>query len=226
MTRDERPSVLLTGFGPFPGVPSNASGVLAGRLAEAARARFPARRFSAETLPAEWRAAPRRLTALLDEARPVLSLHFGVSQAALGFVIETHARNAARPAPDARGAPPRGPRVIENGADSLPATFPADAILANLLAAGLPARLSRDAGAYLCNAVLYHALHRGAARPEMTGFVHIPESLARANSLDWENAIKGGLAILEACLLERVSMGPSRVTVLRSAIWTVTDLKR
>lgn len=213
VANDERHSVLLTGFGPFPGVAVNASGVLASRLAEAARARFPGYRFTAASLPTEWEAAPRLLAALLDETRPVLSLHFGVSRTAQGFVIETQARNEARPALDACGARPLAVCVIENGAERLPSTLPAEGILARLAAAGLPTRLSQDAGGYLCNAVFYHALCRGRARPEMTGFVHIPVSLseesrdprpaldAPASLLSWGQAIAGGLAIVESCLV-------------------------
>lgn len=204
-------AVLLTGFGPFPGVPENASGVLAARLAEAARSRFPGYRFLAETLPAEWEAAPRRLAVLLDETRPILSLHFGVSRGAQGFVIETQARNEARAALDACGAGPLASCVIENGADCLFSTFPADEILANLATAGLPARLSQDAGGYLCNAVLYHALCRGAARPGITGFIHVPVDFdgdgPAVTALTWSQAIEGGLAIVAACI-ERAERGP------------------
>ena len=55
-----RPIVLLTGFGPFPGVPENATAVLVPRLAKAARELFPTYDFVAEILPTEWTAAPQK----------------------------------------------------------------------------------------------------------------------------------------------------------------------
>ncbi len=107
------------------------------------------------------------------------------------------------------------PRIVEKGPDSLAANLPAEEIVARLGALGLPARLSNDAGAYLCNTALYTALALagdGRAAPAI-GFVHIPVSLERRSSdlpprggrLDWEGALAGGLEIIRACLGRPVS---------------------
>ncbi len=217
-----RPAILLTGFGPFPGVPINATSLLAPRLAAAARERFPGYRVVSHLLPTEWRAAPEVLDAALAETRPVLALHFGVSSRAYGFTLEMRARNHCSHAPDACGELPAQACIAADGPQFLPASIPAHAIVAGLRRRGIAASLSRDAGAYLCNAVLYHALSKSADRPRArrAGFVHLPSDLvdvgpgahARAAvgcSLDWTSAIDGGLHIIAAALGRPQAVGPA-----------------
>jgi pyroglutamyl-peptidase len=219
-----RATILLTGFGPFPGVPENASAILVPKLAHLVARRFHSHRVVARILPTEWDAAPQRLAAHYSRERPCLGLHFGVSERATGFVIETLARNVRGDLPDAAGAMPRAPCIVEKGPESLMTNLPADEIVARLGALGLPARVSCDAGAYLCNATLYTALGLAAesrAAPAI-GFVHIPVSLERRAAvarlgdrrLDWEGALAGGLEIIRACLGRPV---PARTDPVRDA---------
>jgi pyroglutamyl-peptidase len=205
--RGNRPALLITGFGPYPGYPSNASGLLAERLAEAAARRFPAYRIRAATLPTEWAAGPDRLAQLTDEIRPAIALHFGISRRAKGFVIETRARNVAAPTRDASGALPPDACVLRTGPDMITSTWPAGRIVARLRRLGLPAALSHDAGRYLCNAILYHSLaaadRAASGGGSRRGFVHIPPTLDEGMhrcQLDWNGAVAGGLEIVAACL--------------------------
>ena len=50
--------------------------------------------------------------------------------------------------------------------------IPAAEIAAKIRRAGIAARISHDAGAYLCNATLYETLQRQKDLP--AGFIHIP----------------------------------------------------
>jgi pyroglutamyl-peptidase len=211
-----RPIVLITGFGPFPGQPRNASSLLAEAVAAEAQSLVPGYAFKAATLPTEWETGPRVLGALLVELEPVIALHFGVSSRATGFVVETRARNERSPTPDACGAAPADCQVDIYGPDALSASLPARLIVDRLRRRGLPAQLSRDAGAYLCNAVLYHSLAdarrrsaNGAGAGLRRGFVHLPDRLlagpgtsarrAAPSRLDWEGAVAGGLEIVSVC---------------------------
>lgn len=200
-------TILLTGFGPFPGVPENASAALVPKLAHLVARRFRAHRVVARVLPTEWEGAAHRLAAHYAREKPCLGLHFGVSERATGFVIETLARNACAALPDAVGALPRTPRIAEHGPETRPATLPVDEILVRLGALGIPASRSEDAGAFLCNATLYAALGlAGEGATPAIGFLHIPVALerrasgARERRLDWEGALTGGLEIVRACL--------------------------
>lgn len=209
-----RTSILITGFGPFPGLAENATGWLVPKLAAAAQRRFANCDVTAEILPTEWEAAPRRLGELMVEANPAISLHFGVSRIASGFVIETCGRNVRSQLQDACGALPGSSCIADNGAEILDCTFPAAAILERLEQMGLPARLSENAGSYLCNAVLYQSLVHAAKAPKvrLAGFIHLPAALAGvedSNSaeispslLDPDSALSGALQIISVCLDE------------------------
>ena len=220
-----RPVVLVTGFGPFPGAPVNASSELAHALARVATGSLPGYRVEAATLPTEWQSGPRALAALLDKHDPIVAVHFGVSRRAKGFVIEQRAVNATGAVCDAVNALPLDPCVTPDGPDTLAATLPTAMIIARLRGLGLPVQASRDAGTYLCNAVLYNSL-ADARRPSdgrtnsRRGFVHLPDRLlpgerrgarrAVPSDLDWSGAIEGGLAILACCVgyNGRVSIRP------------------
>jgi pyroglutamyl-peptidase len=203
-------TVLLTGFGPFPGVPVNATSVYVPQLAEAARQRFPEAAVIAEVLPTEWHEAPRRLEALLAAHEPALALHFGVSAEARGFVIETTARNLTCAKADACGALPPSLEVLAGAPESIATALPAGLIAARLTVQGWPAAVSVDAGNYLCNAVLYRSLHHAATRAPRPSavFVHLPASLADHEPaaagpkcpLSWAGALAGGVEIIAVCL--------------------------
>lgn len=208
---EARTTVLVTGFGPFPGVPVNATMRLVPALAERIPQLFPGVRLASEILATEWLSAPRRLEAVLAKVRPDLVLHIGVSSRARGFEIESRARNACMASPDASGALPPAAGVRADGAEHLAASLPVRHIVARLRRRGIPAYVSRDAGAYLCNATLYHSLASAREVPgRRVGFIHVPATLARpgganrgrtgACPLTWEQAVAGGLEILAACL--------------------------
>lgn len=196
-----RQTVLLTGFGPFPGVAENATASLVPGLAERAAEAFPAYHFITDILPTEWRAAPERLAALLARVRPMLVLHFGVARGLSALRIETQGLNTCRSEADGCGAPPIAAELEAEGTWARAVTIPTSDIVARLERAGLPVELSDDAGGYLCNAVLYHSLaHAGAADvPPATGFIHIPADLSKP-PLTFEATLTGGLEIIRACL--------------------------
>jgi len=207
----QRQVILLTGFGPFPGVPENASALLVRDLEEAAQRHWPEYHIQGAILPTEWRAGPATARELLAAARPVVTLHFGVSRQASGFTIETRGLNFARPVTDAAGLLPPSERLAPDGPEELVSNFPAQRIVQRLRRRSLPAVLSHDAGGYLCNAVLYHSLDRARQVdwPIRCGFVHLPASLSRTSapdytptSLDWEQAVAGGLEIIAATIDE------------------------
>ena len=202
-----RPTILLTGFGPFPSVPVNASWALVERLAPAASKAFPGYRVVAEQLSTEWHGGTRRLVELLAETEPDLALHFGVSRKASGFVIETRGYNSLCAVADACGTTPDADACLVDGAPAtLAAQLPAALIAHRLRDLGLPVEISRDAGRYLCNAALFHTLEVARQRTgRRAGFIHLPLEIgewhrASRSKLTMPRALQGGLAIIGACL--------------------------
>jgi pyroglutamyl-peptidase len=103
-----RPCVLVTGFGPFPGVPVNASATLVTALREVSQFSDAFVRLHTAILPTDWREAPAQARALIEELAPDAVLHFGVSARVSDFQIETRAYKFRRSRPDCAGRLPGG----------------------------------------------------------------------------------------------------------------------
>ncbi|MEJ0052585.1 MAG: peptidase C15 [Methylovirgula sp.] len=166
--------ILVTGFGPFPGVKDNPSAPLMTAL-RTRRGHFELLGIHLEThvLPVAYHGLAARLSALAADTAPDAILHFGVATRRKIISVETRARNHAnRSAPDAQGDRPPS-ELLDGKADkSLAVRIPAAGIAARIRAGGIAAETSCDAGAYLCNATLYETLRSRKNLP--AGFIHIP----------------------------------------------------
>jgi pyroglutamyl-peptidase len=166
--------VTLAGFGPFPGAPFNPSAALAEALARRRRPAFASTRRTIHIFATSYAAVDRDLPRLFAE-NPDIVLMFGLAGRRRHLCIETRARNAQSVLfPDISGYRPlRG--VISPGG---PAAIRGNAPFADLLGAlrghSFPARLSRDAGRYLCNYAYWRCLQHVGDRRPLVQFVHIP----------------------------------------------------
>jgi pyroglutamyl-peptidase len=200
-----KPRVLITGFGPFPGVPDNPSAWLAESLAARAAPVFDAE-IEARVFPTEWGVAA--LTPDLYSAlQPSLMIHFGVSQRAETLRLERFAYNRAAPCADARGALPPAGLVRAGGRARLGTKLPAARIADRLSAGGLPAVPSGSAGSYVCNYLYYHALDWAEQSDCLALFVHIP--LPRRAGPFTESALLSGAEGILRCALEAARQGAS-----------------
>lgn len=192
--------VLVTGFGPFPGVAENVSGWLAGSLASSKAA---SRHLHVERLPTEWERVGREAPRLLNALRPRLVLHFGVSQRSRTFRIERSAHNRVAPREDARGALPAARLIRRNGDARLETPVPAARVARHLRDNGLPAIASASAGSYLCNFLYYLSLDW--AREQQTQcdvcFVHVPPATALT-----ETELFRGAELILGYLLDHAGM--------------------
>lgn len=173
------PTILLSGFGPFPGVPSNPTERLVRRFAaEGAVARA---RLATRALPTAFGGAAEALAGAISAERPDAVVMLGVAGAG-PLRLERQALNGSRPGrPDAFGRS-QGPGPIEAAAPAAYASsLPLGALHRALAAAGLPVGWSDDAGGYVCNDLFFrtrHSLEReGASLP--CGFVHLPPAAER-----------------------------------------------
>jgi pyroglutamyl-peptidase len=197
-----RPVVLISGFGPFPGIPFNASAELAASVAHRSGHSGSQVVFHSGLLPTAWEAGPARASQLIRELRPDAIVHCGVASSASGFRIETRAVNEASQAADCDGCLPGGRYVRRGGPPVLASTLPTGPIFRRLRQAGVPVSLSRDAGRYLCNATFYNSLLLARSLPQrpLVGFVHIPalapESEDPASKRQWAELRLGFSVIL------------------------------
>ena len=165
-----RPRLLVTGFGPFPGIPRNPSAAIARRVAASPRWR----RLGVETrcviLPTTYAALDEHLGPALAEA-PDAVLMIGVAGRAKRVRIERRAVNRASLfLPDAEGRLPHA-LTLAPGASARIGRANPTAMRALVRRHRIPCGISQDAGRYLCNAAYYRAL----AAPVPVLFIHIPK---------------------------------------------------
>ncbi|MFG1287496.1 pyroglutamyl-peptidase I [Xanthobacter versatilis] len=210
--------ILVTAFGPFPGVPLNPSQRTAKDLLRLKRTALCGMEITLRILPTRWDELPR-FDALMREQAFDAVLLLGVAARRRRVCLETRAVNAARAFPDAAGRHPPGRRLSRRGLDAIASTAPALAGVAALQRAGIAASASRDAGRYLCNAAYFHALAATRGQRPETGavppvlFVHLPgrSGVPRgASRAGLARALSGLLVTLAADARRRHSNAPDR----------------
>jgi pyroglutamyl-peptidase len=148
----DRPVILLTGFEPFgEGRPANSSweGIKAldGRD-------WHGYRLVARQMHVAWGSPLAELQTWIAAYRPVAIFSFG--QGAPGaFAIESRAANARGNAADNNGQRPPSPTIVAGGPNEVRATIDHAKLSQALTKKGYPARVSDQAGAYLCEETLY-----------------------------------------------------------------------
>jgi pyroglutamyl-peptidase len=173
-------SVLITGFGPFPGAPVNPTGPLVARLGARRRPALADVARIVHVFRTSYAAVDAELPALIARHRPDVLLMFGLAARTPYLRIETRARNAVSSlVPDAAGRMLRT-AGIRPGQPALAGRAPFQKLLGAARAVRVPARLSRDAGSYLCNYAYWLGLE-AARNGSVVAFVHVPR-MGRAQS--------------------------------------------
>ena len=167
--------ILITGFEAFGEVKLNPSEILAREFSQLKELR--GKLLYIAVLPTVFEKACEAVTALLDRHRPDLALSIGVAPGP-AIRLERLALNwRESDRPDNAGVTDNG-SDLETGAPA--AYWSAFKNRGDLLEAlhdeGIPAAFSNTAGSYVCNAVMFSALHHIAIcdMPTSYAFVHIP----------------------------------------------------
>jgi pyroglutamyl-peptidase len=163
--------ILLTGFTPFGGHAVNPTQA----LVEALGPRFV--HGSTEVYPrllrTHYRLSELDFDAALAEIRPDAIVSFGLAYKRDEIQPERIAVNFDDSEEDGKHV---ARRIAEDGPVGYFSTLPVEQMVADLAQAGLPAKASNHAGAYICNHIFYHARHR-FERERLAipmGFVHVP----------------------------------------------------
>jgi pyroglutamyl-peptidase len=202
------PTILVTGFGPFPGAPFNPTGTLVKRLA---RLRPGNAKIVTHIFETSYAAVDRDLPKLIARDRPRALLMFGLAGRARVLRIETKAINTLAQLPDAAGKTPHRTAIEAGGPPALAMPAQAQRLLAALRRTGVPATRSRDAGTYLCNYLCWRAARAAnkAGGPQLAAFVHVPPVAAgrrpaKKGQVTLDDLVRAGAAVLtevvEACL--------------------------
>src|SRR5712692_847528 len=204
-------TILITGFGPFPGAPHNPTDPLVGELARRRHPAFAGVRRVADGFRVSYEAVDRELPELLAREQPDVLIMFGLAVRTKHIRIETRARNAlTRVVADAGGNRPLSGMIVPGAAAALLLRAPAQRLVMAARSAGVPAAVSRDAGRYLCNYLCWRAAEAavGTGRLRVVAFVHVPivrrkpglRAHRRRPSTTLNDLTRAGEAIMRAAL--------------------------
>lgn len=128
-------------------------------------------------LPTSFYRSLTLLTEAMEREQPDAVLSLGQAGGRFGLTPERIAVNLddAR-IPDNDGCQPKDHPIADDGENAYFSTLPVKAMVERIKQAGLPASLSNSAGNFVCNHVMYGALHYAAQKaPDMRcGFIHVP----------------------------------------------------
>ena len=101
--------------------------------------------------------------------------------------------------PDNMGNQPKDEPVIVGGANAYFTKLPMRRIADSINNAGIPARLSYSAGAYVCNDLIYTLLLKFENTETRVGFIHVPyyNEQGKEPSLELEKIIKALVIAIE-----------------------------
>jgi pyroglutamyl-peptidase len=199
-------TILVTGFGPFPGAPFNPTGPLVARLARLRRPVLAGVTIVPHVFRTGYADVDRDLPQLIARHQPDVLLMFGLANRARALRIETRARNALALLPDAGGASLRRGAIGAGQPAALLLPAPGRHLLAAVRGTGVTAALSRDAGRYLCNYLCWRASEAAVRKggPRLAAFVHVPNIArvarrpAKRRPLNLDDLTRAGAAIMVA----------------------------
>jgi len=164
---------LVTGFEPFGGEPVNPSWQAVSLLPDEIGGAGIVR----ACVPVAFGASGREIDRLIALHQPDLILCTGMAGGRAHLSVERVAINCddAR-IPDNEGACPADAFIVPDGPAAYFSTLPVRGMVGAMRAAGVPASVSNSAGTYVCNHILYMALHLCATKypGRRAGFIHVP----------------------------------------------------
>lgn len=149
--------ILVTAFEPFAGRSLNPALEVLAKLDASA---FKGRRLYREKLPVSGRAVGGRLAALLLKLKPDYLISLGLAAGETGIRVERFALNIQDYGiRDNAGYRPEGRKIAADGPGAYFVNSEPLKLAAAALRAGAPAYVSNHAGAYVCNNLMYEAMH-------------------------------------------------------------------
>ncbi len=159
--------VVVSGFEPFGGRTLNASWVLAGEI----KKQNPGVKLV--QVPVVWGAPLKAIRSV----KPAPEVWIAFGEGTREFQIELLGHNKRGQHPDNNGAQPAAPDIVADAPAVLENGISADALASALTSKGFPTLVSRNAGSYLCEEMLYSLLYakqQSAGIMKVVMFVHVP----------------------------------------------------
>ena len=158
--------ILITGFEPFGNASENPSRVIIEELIG---------EFETLLLPVVFDESSQKLLAAIDEVLPDVVVSLGQAEGRDAITLEKIAINWDDASiADNAGHVRKSQKIIADGADGYFSTLPLEAIVDQIQAIGVPAKISLSAGSFVCNHVFHAMQHHLLGRNVQSGFTHVP----------------------------------------------------
>lgn len=194
--------LLLTGFEPFLDYTLNPTMKVVEELEGISIGEY---QVIGKILPVDFSRAGRMILELIEEIEPDAVVSLGLAAGRFKMTPERIAINFKDGPVDNEGNQPVDEPVQLGGEAGYLSTLPVRTMVTRLREEGLPADISNTAGAYLCNNVMYEALHHAKIHNKVvpSGFIHMPAShelaIEHGNLPSWpqRDLVKGVRICLE-----------------------------
>ena len=194
-TPNQARTLLLTYFGPFPGVPVNPTVALAEGAQRLLTRMRPDLNVITRELPVSYDGSSAALRAALQEVQPDALISLGVAVGRDVVSLEQVAINLdSAGIEDNDGDRRCDEPIVPDGREAYFSSLPVRASFERLRAAGEPVEISYTAGTYVCNHVFYEGqrITRELGLSIPAGFVHVPAICADGEEdADGEEATEG-----------------------------------
>ena len=174
-------TLLLTYFGPFPGVPVNPTVALAEGAVRALNTARTDLRVVACELPVSYNGSSTALRTALQDVQPDALISLGVAVGRDVVSLEQVAINLdSAGIEDNDGDQRCDEPIAPGGQEAYFSSLPVRASFERLRAVGEPVEISYTAGTYVCNHVFYEGqrISRELGLSIPAGFVHVPATCA------------------------------------------------
>ncbi|MEK3980045.1 pyroglutamyl-peptidase I [Psychrobacillus sp. FSL K6-2836] len=196
--------LLLTGFEPFLSFTVNPTMKIVEELDGKTIGEYEV---ISRVLSVDFAKSGAQLIHQLEEIKPDAVMSLGLAGGRYKITPERIAINVKDGAADNQGHTPLDETIQLDGEPGYFSTLPVRSMVDELIKEGLPATISNTAGTYLCNNVMYEALHYAKMNnlDMPTGFIHIPAShelaIQHGKIPSWSHAdLKRGIEICIAVL--------------------------
>lgn len=189
-------NLLITGFDPFDGGTVNPSWEAVRLLPDT----LGSYRLTKLPLPTVYETAAEILLKKAREISADVIISVGLAGGRDAVTPERIAVNIldARIA-DNQGTFHQGERIVPDGPAAYFSTLPVEAMAEAIRSCGIPGAVSNTAGTFVCNNVLYAALHRYAGTGVRCGFIHVPRLPEQGSpSLPLEQTLQALTAAIQA----------------------------
>lgn len=164
--------ILVTGFDPFGGEPTNPAIESVKRIDE----NIEGAEIIKLEIPTVFHKAADVVEAKIKEVKPDVILSVGQAGGRYGITVERVAINEddAR-IEDNEGNQPIDVKIREDGAPAYFATLPIKAMVEEIKKENIPASVSNTAGTFVCNHIMYQDLYLTEKYGDIkAGFIHVP----------------------------------------------------